>query len=495
MYKKQEHQMLLPHDFFLPFGGQLNPDNRWVKMAAMIPWWKVEEKYAKKFKSKTGKVALSVRVALGALIIQNKCNYSDQETVNQITENPYLQYFIGLSEFQFEAPFHSSSMTHFRKRLGKNIINEVNEMIALEATASHEEDEEDNDDSTPNKENSDKKAETAETPKNKGKLLLDATCTPADIHYPTDLGLLNKAREDLESMIDTLHVADVGKRKKPRTYREKARKQYLSVVKQRRPRKKKIRKAIKQQLQYVRRDLGIVKDQIARHGENELSKKQLEKLETIEKLYIQQRTMYRTKQHQVDNRIVSIDQPHVRPIVRGKAQANVEFGAKLSISVVNGYAFMETLGWENYNEGKTLIESVERYKNRFGYYPKAVLVDKIYRNRENLKYCKEKGIRMSGPRLGRPKKCEEYKQKQIAYRDACERNAIEGKFGEGKRVNGLGLIQARLKETSETVIALQLLVMNLQKRLRSLFAQIFLVIFREKMNLLNMLFLKSQPIQ
>jgi len=111
----------------------LNKDNRWVRLAEIIPWWKAEEKYAKSFKnSMKGEQALSVRVALGSLIIQQRLGLSDRETVNQIMENPYLQYFIELPSFQEKAPFHHSLMTRFRKRLGPDIINEVNEWIVME---------------------------------------------------------------------------------------------------------------------------------------------------------------------------------------------------------------------------------------------------------------------------------------------------------------------------------------------------------------------------
>jgi len=179
--------------------------------------------------------------------------------------------------------------------------------------------------------------------------------------------------------------------------------------------------------------------------------------------------MYDKRTHSVPDRIVSIAQPHVRPIVRGKARANVEFGAKLAISVVNGYAFREQLSWDSFNEGQTLQAAVERYRARFGYYPKAVLADQIYRTRDNLRFCKEKEIRLSGPQLGRPSSADQQEQKKIAKADAAARNAVEGKFGEGKRSYGLDRIRAHLQTTSETVIGLQLLVMNLEKRLRVLF--------------------------
>jgi IS5 family transposase len=180
--------------------------------------------------------------------------------------------------------------------------------------------------------------------------------------------------------------------------------------------------------------------------------------------------MYRYRTHQIEDRIVNLTQPHVRPIVRGKAKAKVEFGAKIAIIMVNGYALLEKQAWDNFNEGTTLIESIETYKMRFGYYPKVVLADKIYRNRENLNFCKANGIRMSGPALGRPTKESKAEHRKLAKQDAGQRNAVEGKFGEGKRRYGLGLIQTRLRETNETVIALQLIGMNLAHTLRVLSA-------------------------
>src|SRR5690625_4958392 len=185
--------------------------------------------------------------------------------------------------------------------------------------------------------------------------------------------------------------------------------------------------------------------------------------------------MFDDKKHAIPNRIVSIDQPHVRPMVRGKAGSQVEFGAKIAASVVDGYSRIESMQWDSFNEALTLQDSVESYKQRHGVYPEAILADKLYRNRENLRYCKERGIRLSGPRLGRPPK--EGPGKAVLQQereDASERNQIEGKFGEGKRRFGLGLIRARLANTSQTVIALQFLVMNLERRLRVLFFLIFI---------------------
>lgn len=474
MYHKSEGQLILPGDFFLPFGGKLKSDNRWILLAQIIPWEKVEERYAKAFKrSLKGQKPVPLRTALGALIIQERLGLDDRETLQQILENPYLQYFIGLPGYQERRPFHASLMTHFRKRLSGEVIQEVNEWIAMEEVRKQK-DEESKDDDHPNGEVSAVRAKRpasgVEQVKmtNEGKLLLDATCAPADIAYPTDLSLLNEAREKLEKIIDILHEPHQGQRAKPRTYRQKARQSYLTIAKQRRVKQPKMRKEIGRQLRFVARDLRIVEELSQSSDLSLLSRREYKELWVTQELYRQQREMYVARSHSVADRIVSISQPHVRPVVRGKANAQVEFGAKVAVSLVGGYVFQEKLAWDNFNEGTTLQASVEAYRERFGCYPEAVLADQIYRNRENLRYCKEHGIRLSGPPLGRPSADHEEK-KRIARLEASERNAIEGKFGEAKRSYGLGRIRAHLQATSETIIGLQFLVMNLEKRLRVLF--------------------------
>jgi hypothetical protein len=335
-------------------------------------------------------------------------------------------------------------MTHFRKRLGGEILDEVNEWIALEEARKSSESDDSSDDNEPGSGT----AAASDVPSepqprqmeltNEGELLLDATCAPADIAYPTDLSLLNQAREKLEKIIDILYEPKRGKTRKPRTYRERARKAYLAIAKQRRVKPRTMRKAIGKQLRFVSRDLRIIAELASTGGLTRLPRRMYKELLVIQELVRQQQAMYGKRTHSVPDRIVSIAQPHVRPIVRGKARANVEFGANLAISVVNGYAFREHLSWDNYNEGQTLQVAVERYRARFGTYPRAVLAD-------------------------------QQEQKKIAKADTTARNAVEGKFGEGKSSYGLGRIRAHLQTTSETVIGLQLLVMNLEKRLRVLF--------------------------
>ena len=476
-------------DFILPFSGSLSANNRWVRLAQIIPWGEIEKDYAFMFPSDRGNVAKPVRMALGALIIQARCGYTDRELVQQLMENPYLQYFIGLKEYQLTKPFTPVALVKFRKRFNAKRLAHINELIvAAEAAAQQsvdaQDDEDDDDNGSDEVESTTPKAKAAQ--ENQGTLIVDATCTPADVHFPTDLGLLNEAREKLDDMIDMLHAAGGKEVARPRTYREKARKDYLMLSKQRSPRKNQIRKAIKKQLQYAGRNMRMVDQMLAtcEAGKiaNPLRSRQQKLLVAIRELLVQQTNMYKTKCHRIADRIVNLHQPHVRPIVRGKAGAAVEFGAKVAISLENGYSRIERLSWDAYNEAGTLIDTIESYKKRNGCYPEAVLADRIYRNRENLAYCKEHGIRLSGPRLGRPlaNSLVRRAEKRIERQDARERNAVEGKFGEGKRKYGLDKIFARLKETAECVIAMQFLVMNLEHKLRVLFAQIFGMLFVDK---------------
>jgi transposase, IS5 family len=149
--------------------------------------------------------------------------------------------------------------------------------------------------------------------------------------------------------------------------------------------------------------------------------------------------MYDHKTHSVENRIGSISQRHIRVIVRCKARTNVEFGAKLAISIVDGLACLEKLAWDNFHEAMTLPEAIEGYRLRHGFYPASVHVDNIYRTRDNIFYCLQHGIRNSGPKLGRPPKEPDPEARKQAYQDALDRNVSEGKFGEGKRRYGLDL--------------------------------------------------------
>jgi hypothetical protein len=164
----------------------------------------------------------------------------------------------------------------------------------------------------------------------------------------------------------------------------------------------------------------------------------------VSELVRQQRILDHSESRSIPHRIVSLYQAPIRPIVRGKARCNVEFGAKISISVTaDGFAFLDRLSHDPYNEGEGLKAQARAYRRRHGHYPEAICADQIYRTRANLAFCQRHGIRLSGPRLGRPKNDPELvsEVKRKFADDQRQRNAVEGKFGQGKRRFGLGLIR------------------------------------------------------
>jgi transposase, IS5 family len=227
MYSHDSRQFSFS-EFLLPFEAKLEAKNRWLQLSAMVPWQRFDKQYVALFSPDKGSLAKPFRMAFGALILKERLNCSDEELVEQIRENPYLQYFLGLVEFSNEAPFEASMMVHFRKRISLEMIGKVNESLVV---ALLDNDNPPSDDEPPGanlsaiteKPATEGSASTKNTD-NKGQLILDATCTPDDITYPTDSKLLNEAREKSETLVDVLHAQCPKAKIKPRTYRNVARK-------------------------------------------------------------------------------------------------------------------------------------------------------------------------------------------------------------------------------------------------------------------------------
>jgi transposase, IS5 family len=306
---------------------------------------------------------------------------------------------------------------------------------------------------------------TATTKGNRGALLSDATCCKADIRYPNDLTLLNEAGEKAEALIKELELRNPDNGKTLRIKPVLARKDYLAVSKKRKKSAKLIRKGIRKQLQYLKRDLQYITELTDSAKLQKLTGKQYRDLLVIHELYRQQKEMHEKRVHRTNDRIVSIAQPYIRPTVRGKAGSPVEFGSKITIGVVSGFTFSDRFSYDNYNEAGDLSCQVEKYKERFGYYPESVHVDQIYQTRANRTYCKERNIRISGVPLGRPAKDKSVTREKIQqYRqDARKRIAVEGRFGVAKRRYSMGRIMTKTAETEQTTVSLIILMLNLDK--------------------------------
>jgi len=487
--------------FETPFEQALTSTNRWVKLSRLLPWDRMVHQYDVQFKSQEGRPPINGRVVIGALIIKHLLNLSDRETVQQIQENMFMQFFLGYSSFTNEAPFSPSLFVSIRERLSLSVINEINDIVIAhgfemvidqkETTPPGNEPEEQKNLSAawPSEQNDAageaKRAEKPSLP-NSGKLMMDATVAPQNITYPTDLKLLNASRKKSEDIIDKLYKKSLHGQVKVRTYRQIAHKDFLNTAKKKSKSAKEIYRSNGSQLRYLKRNLQHITELIKAYEVKDealpLKERDLVYLQTIQLVHEQQLTMHNNKSHRIENRIVNIHQPHVRPIVRGKDGKKVEFGSKLQASLVNGFTVIEKLSWDNFNEGQCLMDTVKSYHKRFGFYPAEVLADQIYCTRENRRQLKELNIMLRAKPLGRPS------QKALSNPvSPGERNPIEGKFGQAKVGYGLECIKAKLKATSESWIATITLVLNLVNLTRlglvSLYQQIkhlFLCYFCEK---------------
>ena len=275
MYRKQNNGQLSINEFHLPFGGKLDPDNRWVLLSELIPWQELEETYAPQFNATIGAPAKPVRLAFGSLYIKQRLGLTDEETVHQIRENAYMQFFLGFSGYSSKAPFDPSMMVHFRKRYSDDDLRRINELVVqrvkemlVEVIASQleEDDSDDQDSGNDGQLSIDDFIKPSDWPegKNWGTLTIDASCTPADITYPTDLKLLNEARVSTERIIDDLCKVFPGiQAHRPRYDRGKARFHFLNLAKQKKPRRRKLKAAVRRQLGYLQRNLEAVDALIA----------------------------------------------------------------------------------------------------------------------------------------------------------------------------------------------------------------------------------------
>lgn len=470
MIKYESTNQLSIEEFKTPLQRDLDPENRWVRLAKEIPWEKLVSIYCKKMHQKMGARSIAPRIVIGAMIVKHKLNLSDIETIEEIRENMYIQHFLGLSDYTYEPVFDPSLFVHIRKRLGVKEFDEMTLLLMDEEDKRKEKDEENK--PSGNKgdscEDSVKKDDDGNIT-HKGDLKVDATVADAEVRFPTDIDLLNDAREKSEVLIDLLckrmHF------EKPRTYRRIARSKYLNVIKKRNKSKKIVRRGKREQLHFLRRNLCSIDNLLDKKADSMryLNKREKKYLFVIRLVYDQQNQMYNANSHSCQDRIISIHQPHVRPIVRGKSKSQTEFGAKIGVGLHNGFARIDHLSWDAYNEQIDLVTHVENYKKHYGFYPARLLGDKIYLNRANRTFLKSLEIEIVGKALGRPSVDSKKPEVRKALAKAMgERNEVEACFGTAKRRYRMNNIRAKLEKTSASWIAAGYFVQNLMKFFREL---------------------------
>ena len=284
--------------------------------------------------------------------------------------------------------------------------------------------------------------------------------------------LLNRCRQWTVKVIRTVEKR-FNLKEKARTYCRKAQQAYLGFQKKRRKTKREINLMRGKLLRYLRRNIGQL-ERLAAEYAGKLKAHEREflkvRLETVKRIYAQQSELWRTKARSVKERIVSLHMPHIRPIVRGKAGRDVEFGAKALLSWVDGYCFLDKLGFEAYNEGEHPAGSLEKYKERFGSYPVISTGDGIFGNRGNREHLKAIAVRGGFKALGRSARSTE---NRAWFRERQKRRSsrMEGIIGLGKNRFGLDRVRYRLAGGEEMWARLGLLAMNLATALRKMEAR------------------------
>lgn len=496
--------------FKTPFDNHLDPENRWVKMEAAVPWDEMAKVFEASMSKGQGRPSVDLRIVLGVLMVKHIENLSDERAIEYIQENIYAQFFVGLSSFQTAPVFVANLLVTIRKRLGESGARRLNDLMinrAAEVKAiSHRR--KPSDGNCPSEHFGQEvdnegveQALDSESPvstPNRGTLISDATVAPVHIAYPTDSGLLNACRVISEGLIDELYESAKGLwTRKPRTYRRDAKKQFIAFSKKRKKTKKDIKQTVKKQLNYLRRNINTTEVMLDKLASNGLgcpwSYSSYRMYWIIQEIYRQQRCMYEDGRKRIDDRLVSIAQPHIRPIKRGKGGGkDTEFGPKVNASITEGFVRADQIDFNAFNEAGGLIGQIESYRERFGYYPAIVLADRIYWTRENRKYLKDRGIKMGGVPIGRKPKQTKY-EKGKDRKQNNKRSEVEGKFGETKERYGMDKLYTRLPATTLAEVSLIFLAVNLVKLVRETAFCLFYTIQNATWGMWKRYFIKYEP--
>lgn len=283
--------------------------------------------------------------------------------------------------------------------------------------------------------------------KGQDQCMVDATCYESHMRYPTDVKLLWECCEWLWALMCKV-CKELGERRPRNKYNDidKAR---LAYAKQRKPKKSATRSLTRRLLALLgklRRQWDALRRQYA--PVMHLTAEQEKRLAAISQVRIQQEDHYNGQD--VKHRIVSIDRPYIRPIVRGKENKRVEFGAKVNNIQIDGISFIEHHSFEAFNEGVRLKQSVEYQEELTGIKVTKVGADSIYANNDNRTWCSKHEITTSfAPKGPKPKDAQSATARRIM--GSIRATVMEGSFGNQKLHYGVGRIAAR-NRFSETLI-------------------------------------------
>jgi len=395
----------------------LDKNHELVKMEALVPWDELVDAIASTYKD-AGRPSKSIRLMLGLLIIKHKYGIADEELIERLKGDIYFQYFCGFDSFiESDSIPDSSSLTYFRKRLTPEILQKIENAIAIKLI---------------------KKLPK----KRRHSIMVDTTCMPANVTFPTDTKLLSKTYEKLLNFGKSIGLKVIrGKRRIKafiRGFNLKRNKTKKEIVRAR----KKLVRATKGLLKKIRNRIGKVANTV---------------LEIAEKIIEQQDKRNKGKTNIIEDRIVSFHEPTVRPIKRGKDGINCEFGKKVAISVIGeGIAVSTRIDNNNFDDREIIKAAIEKHNRLTERDPTEIIMDRGGDSKKNHDELKERRIKDGVQRKGRQKE----KPTRVQKRQHNRRSVVEGKIGTGKQFYGLNRNRYREKN-AEVWLIFGLAVMNL----------------------------------
>ncbi len=401
-----------------------------------IPFEKLAALFAVKHHRQGKKPWLDVKGMIGLELLKAYTGLSDAKLVERLNTDWAMRLFCGLAPIAGQWIKDKDLPSHYRTKLA----SQVNYQAFQRELAIH----------------------WQPYVENKQMVLTDATCFEGYIKYPTDIKLLWDSCTWVQTQIKLL--CKQMQLPRPRSKFNEQKKKQLAYQKQRRKTKKQERKRKKALLYLLDKLLGQLADLLLLYEVQEqyaehLPEKFYKRLQVIKKIYEQQQFDYDHPQEPVQDRIVSLYKPYLRPIVRGKETKRVEFGMKVNVRQVDGLNFIEHISFKAFNEAKHLKEVVWQHQQAFGSC-KQLGADQIYATNENRKFCTANKIATCFKPKGRTGKDEE--QASILRREIGRGRAtvLEGSFGKEKNHYNLQRIKARNELTEPWWIFIGMMTAN-----------------------------------
>ena len=439
--ESKNHQYSFTHDWFVV--PKLDDNHELIKISKAIDWPALSDKLAKFYCPDNGRPAKPSQAKVGLLILKHLYRLSDDDLVDLIKRDLYAQYLCDVSFGEAIKFIHSTTLVKFRKKIGLSGIKLIEEEVL----------------------NSLKRTKLL-----KGrKLVCDTTVVPSNISYPTDISLLEKVRAKAVKYLEKAKQfgADTF-----RTYKRTARKTFITYQKIRHHTIQSRRRTQKKILQFSKRNTAQLKNALEKisqktdtslNGIKEEVKEQFLKeakrfLATASNIVEQQKNIY--KRLPVKERIVSVHQPHLRPMVRGKYPVEVEFGPKILLNLKNNFLFLEYLSFNNTSDSQLLDISLKGYQERFGNTPTQLAADRGFWSKDNYRLAENLKIKKIA--IENKGKSSYLKGKPFRERLRRLRCSIEAKISLSKRKYGLDRIRYTMPQGEEMWVRLGLMAMNLK---------------------------------